>query len=39
MLLDFFTEESGGVALVAKGARSRRSNLKGALQPFTPLLV
>lgn len=25
--------------LVAKGARSKRSNLKGALQPFTPLLV
>ncbi len=26
-------------APVAKGARSKRSNLKGALQPFTPLLV
>ena len=25
--------------LLAKGARSRRSNLKGCLQPFTPLLV
>lgn len=38
-MLDVFTEESGRVRLVAKGARSRRSNLKGALQPFTPLLV
>ncbi|STK93478.1 DNA repair protein [Escherichia coli] len=25
--------------LVAKGARSKRSTLKGALQPFTPLLL
>ena len=39
LMLDVFTEESGRVRLVAKGARSRRSNLKGALQPFTPLLV
>lgn len=38
-MLDVFTEESGRVRLVAKGARSKRSNLKGALQPFTPLLV
>lgn len=34
LMLDVFTEESGRVRLVAKGARS-----KGALQPFTPLLV
>jgi len=34
-----FSEESGRVRLVAKGARSRRSNLKGTLQPFTPLLI
>lgn len=39
LLLDVFSEESGRVRLVAKGARSRRSNLKGALQPFTPLLI
>ena len=39
LMLDVFTEESGRVRLVAKGARSRRSNLKGALQPFTPLLL
>ncbi len=39
LILDVFTEESGRVRLVAKGARSKRSNLKGALQPFTPLLI
>ncbi|HBM8633181.1 TPA: DNA repair protein RecO [Escherichia coli] len=36
LMLDVFTEESGRVRLVAKGARS---TLKGALQPFTPLLL
>ncbi len=35
LMLDVFTEESGRVRLVAKGARSKRSTLKGALQPFT----
>ena len=39
LILDVFSEESGRVRLVAKGARRKRSNLKGALQPFTPLLV
>lgn len=39
LLLDLFSEESGRVRVIAKGARSRRSNLKGTLQPFTPLLV
>ncbi|WP_227319186.1 DNA repair protein RecO [Cedecea davisae] len=39
LLLDLFSEESGRIRLIAKGARSKRSNLKGALQPFTPLLV
>jgi DNA repair protein RecO (recombination protein O) len=34
LVLDVFTEESGRVRLVAKGARSKRSNLKGALQPL-----
>lgn len=38
LMLDVFTEESGRVRLVAKGARSKRSTLKGALQPFTLLL-
>ncbi|TKI06806.1 DNA repair protein RecO [Martelella alba] len=39
LLLDFFTENSGRVRILAKGARSRRSALKGVLQPFTPLLI
>ncbi len=39
LLLDLFTEGSGRVRLIAKGARSKRSVLKGTLQPFTPLLV
>ena len=39
LMLDVFTEESGRVRLVAKGARAKRSSLKGALQPFTPLLL
>lgn len=39
LLLDLFTENNGKIRLIAKGARSRRSNLKGCLQPFTPLLV
>ncbi|MDV5141035.1 DNA repair protein RecO [Chimaeribacter arupi] len=39
LMLDLFTERHGRVRVLAKGARSRRSTLKGALQPFTPLLV
>ncbi|MEK9498159.1 DNA repair protein RecO [Photorhabdus sp. P32] len=39
LLLDLFTENEGRISVLAKGARSRRSNLKGCLQPFTPLLV
>ncbi|KAA1178985.1 DNA repair protein RecO [Photorhabdus heterorhabditis] len=39
LLLDLFTENEGRVSVLAKGARSRRSNLKGCLQPFTPLLI
>ncbi|MBP2167925.1 DNA repair protein RecO (recombination protein O) [Erwinia toletana] len=39
LLLDLFSESHGRVRVLAKGARSKRSNLKGALQPFTPLLV
>ncbi|OTA14757.1 DNA repair protein RecO [Xenorhabdus vietnamensis] len=39
LLLDVFTENEGRVRVLAKGARSRRSNLKGCLQPFTPLLM
>lgn len=39
LMLDLFTEGQGRVRILAKGARNRRSNLKGCLQPFTPLLV
>ncbi|MGF1772048.1 DNA repair protein RecO [Vibrio wakamikoensis] len=39
LILDVFSEEFGRVTLLSKGARSKRSNLKGALQPFTPLLL
>ncbi|RLM22092.1 DNA repair protein RecO [Brenneria alni] len=39
LLLDLFSESDGRVRILAKGARARRSSLKGCLQPFTPLLV
>ncbi|AUG99905.1 DNA repair protein RecO [Pectobacteriaceae bacterium C52] len=39
LLLDLFAENDGRVRVLAKGARARRSNLKGCLQPFTPLLA
>ena len=39
LILDVFSEEYGRLTLMSKGARSKRSNLKGALQPFTPLLL
>ncbi len=39
LILDVFSEEYGRLSLMAKGARSKRSHLKGALQPFTPLLM
>lgn len=39
LILDVFSEEYGRVSILSKGARSKRSNLKGALQPFTPLLI
>ncbi|MDF2154122.1 DNA repair protein RecO [Vibrio sp. CAU 1672] len=39
LILDVFSEEYGRITLMAKGARSKRSSLKGALQPFTPLLL
>lgn len=38
-MVDLFTEGHGRVRLLAKGARSHRYNLKGCLQPLTPLLV
>ena len=39
LLVDLFTEDFGRVAVLAKGARAKRSMLKGVLQPFTPLLL
>ncbi|CAK9885652.1 MAG: DNA repair protein RecO [Candidatus Erwinia impunctatus] len=39
LLLDLFSEQQGRISVLAKGARGKRSTLKGALQPFTPLLV
>jgi len=39
LLIDLFTEGNGKIRLLAKGARSRRSQLKGCLQPFVPLLA
>lgn len=34
LLLDLFSESEGRVRVLAKGARSRRSQLKGTLQPL-----
>ena len=39
LLLEAFSRESGRLGLVAHGAASSRSRLKGVLQPFTPLLL
>ena len=39
LILDVFSEEYGRLTLMSKGVRSKRSQLKGALQPFTPLLL
>lgn len=39
LLLDVFSENTGRLTLLARGARSRRSRLRGMLQPFTPLLL
>ena len=39
LLLDIFSESQGRLTLLAKGVRSKRSMLKGVLQPFTPLLM
>lgn len=39
LLVDLFTEETGRLTVLAKGARAKRSNLKSVLQPFVPLLL
>lgn len=37
LLLDVFTRDHGKIALVARGARSAKSRLRGVLRPFLPL--
>lgn len=39
LLLDILSEQNGRLSLLAKGARRKRSELKGILQPFTPLFL
>jgi DNA repair protein RecO (recombination protein O) len=39
LLVDFLTREQGLITAVSRGARSRKSPIKGLLQPFTPLLI
>ncbi|UPW17428.1 DNA repair protein RecO [Agarivorans sp. TSD2052] len=39
LLVQLFTFEAGKVSVVARGARAKRSRLKGILQPGVPLLV
>lgn len=39
LLLEALSREYGRLGLVAQGAASARSRLKGVLQPFTPLLL
>jgi DNA repair protein RecO (recombination protein O) len=39
LILNVFSEDYGCLTLMSKGSRGKRSNLKGALQPFTPLFM
>lgn len=39
LLLELFSQDYGRIGLVARGARSAKSKLKGVLQPYQPLLV
>ena len=39
LLVDLFTEETGRLTVIAKGARAKRSAWKSVLQPFTPLFL
>lgn len=39
LIIEAYTREHGRVALVARGARRPRSQLRGLMQPFTPLLL
>ena len=38
-IVEFFTQEFGRVAAVARGARGKRGRFKGILQPFVPLVI
>jgi len=38
-IVEVFTRDYGRFSLMAKGARRIKSKLKGALQPFQPLLI
>lgn len=39
LIVEAYTRSQGRVALVAKGARGKRSRWRGLLQPFRPLLL
>lgn len=39
LLIEVFAPEYGRVGLVARGARSAKSRMRGVLQPFRPLLM
>lgn len=39
LILDVFSEDYGRLTILSKGARRKRSSLKGTLQPFTPLFM
>ena len=39
VILDLLTQHEGRFSMVARGARSARSRLRGRLQPFAPMLI
>lgn len=39
LILDVFSREQGRYSVVARGARSERSKVRGRLQPFSPLTI
>ena len=39
LLVDLFTEKSGRISVIAKGARRLKSRYRGILLPFQPLAV
>lgn len=39
IIIELLTKHEGRVAVIAKGARSAKSQLKGILQPFVPLQI